>query len=100
MSWWPVLTGCLACYAFKLAGMSVPSRLADNPRARRISVLLPVTLLAALATLQTFTTGQSIVLDARVPAVAVAVLAVVLRAPFIVVVALAAATAALIRAVT
>jgi hypothetical protein len=40
------------------------------------------------------------VLDARVPAVGVAIVAVVLRAPFVVVVALAAATAALIRAVT
>jgi hypothetical protein len=56
-----------------------------------------VALLAALAAVQTFATGTSLVIDARAAGVAVAVVALLLRAPFIVVVVAAAATAALLR---
>jgi len=48
---------------------------------------------------QTFTaSGDGLVLDARAAGVAVAVSALLLRAPFLVVVILAAATAATLRA--
>lgn len=95
--WLAVLLAAGGCYAFKLAGLSVPRRLLDDPRTQRISVLLPVTLLAALAATQTFTIGQRLVIDARVAAICVAAVAVLLRAPFLVIVGLAAATAALVR---
>jgi uncharacterized membrane protein len=92
-----VLIGAAACYLCKLAGLSLPDRVLHDPRTRRISAQLPVALLAALAAIQTFTTGQHLVLDARAAALGVAVVAVLLRAPFLLVVALAAATAALLR---
>jgi hypothetical protein len=44
-----------------------------------------------------FTTGHELVLDARVLGLGVAVVALLLRAPFIVVVLAAAVTAALVR---
>jgi len=97
MSWTPLLIACAACYALKLVGLSVPARLLTNPRIERVASALPVALLAALIALQTWTSGRSLVLDARMGGLAVAALAVVLRAPFIVVVALAALTAALTR---
>ena len=85
------------CYLLKLAGAVGPGALA-RVRARPGSLtLLPVALLAALAAVQTFATGDHLVLDARVAGVAAAVVALLLRAPFIVVVAVAAATAALLR---
>jgi len=59
---------------------------------------MPVALLAALVAVQTFATGQSLVVDARVPGLAVAIVALLLRAPFLVVVAVAAVSAALLRA--
>src|SRR5438045_2382168 len=59
--------------------------------------LLPVARLPALIGTQTFAAGQHLVLDVRAAALAIAVVAVVLRAPFLVVVAVAAATAALLR---
>jgi hypothetical protein len=59
--------------------------------------LIPVALLAALIATQTFSTGQHLVLDVRAAGLAVAIIAVLLRAPFLVVVASAAATAALLR---
>ena len=60
--------------------------------------LIPIALLASLVAIQTFSTGRHLVLDVRVAALAVAIVAVVFRAPFLVVVAAAAATAALLRA--
>jgi len=46
---------------------------------------------------QTFSSGQHLVLDVRAAALGVAAIAVLLRAPFLVVVAAGAATAALLR---
>ncbi len=97
MSWTAVLVGCGACYLLKLLGLSVPERWLAGERVQRAAVALPVALLAALIALQTFTAGRSLTLDARTGALAVAGAAVLLRAPFIVVVVLAAATAALLR---
>lgn len=95
--WLAVLVGSAGCYLAKLAGLSVPTRVLNNPRIQRVATLLPVALLAALATTQTLTAGGRLVLDARVAAIGVAVLALMRRAQFLVVVALAAATAALLR---
>jgi hypothetical protein len=56
-----------------------------------------VALLAALVATQTFSTGHRLVLDVRAAALGVAAIAVLLRAPFLAVVAAGAATAALLR---
>jgi uncharacterized membrane protein len=97
VSWTALLVACGACYVLKLAGLSVPARLLASPRVQDIANALPIALLAALIALQTWTNGKTLVVDARTGGLVVAALAVVLRAPFIVVVALAALTAALIR---
>ncbi len=98
--WLAVLLGAAGCYLCKLAGLSLPTRILNDARTQRIAALLPVALLAALATTQTLTTGQQLVIDPRTAAVGVAIVAVVLRAPFLLVVALAATTAALLRALS
>jgi branched-subunit amino acid transport protein len=95
--WAAVLAGAAGCYVLKLAGLSVPRRLLDDPRTRRVAAVLPVGLLAALAATQTFADGRHLEIDARAAGVAVAVVAIWRRAPFLVVVGLAAATAALVR---
>ena len=59
---------------------------------------MTVGLLAALVVTQTFATGGSLVVDARLAAVAVAAVALWRKAPFIVVVLLGALTAAALRA--
>ena len=97
MIWVPLLVASVACYAIKLAGLSLPQRLLEGPRVQRIIPLLPVALLAALVATQTFATGRHLVLDVRAAALAVAGIAVIARAPFLVVVATGAATAALLR---
>jgi branched chain amino acid efflux pump len=97
MLWAGVLTASVACYLLKLAGLSLPQSWLQNPRIQRTVPLIPVALLAALVATQTFSSGQRLVLDVRAAAIAVALVAVLLRAPFLVVVAGAAATAALLR---
>ena len=95
--WVAVLVASLGCYALKLAGLSVPERVLARPVVQRVADLVPVVMLAALVAVQTLTTGERIVLDARLAGLAVGVAALLLRATFLVVVAAAALTAALVR---
>jgi branched chain amino acid efflux pump len=95
--WVAVLVTAVGCYLLKLAGLSVPQAVLDHPVVERVADLLPVALLAALVGVQVFADGSSLVLDARLVGLAVAVVALLLRAPFLVVVLLAAAAAALVR---
>lgn len=95
--WTAVLVASVICVALKTVGYLVPPKLVEAPRPMRIADLLTVALLAALVAVQTLGAGQAIVVDARVPAVLVAAGLLLLRAPFLVVVAAAALTAALLR---
>lgn len=95
--WAGLLVASAACYGLKLAGISVPVRWLEDPRLQRTVPLIPVALLAALVATQTFSTGTHLVLDVRAAALVVAMVAVALRAPFLVVVIAGAATAALLR---
>ena len=97
MTWAAVLLAGLGCYLLKLAGLSVPSRVLERPAVARIADLVPVALLAALVAVQVFSSGHRLVPDARAAGLAVAVGLLLLRAPFLVVVAGAALTAALLR---
>jgi hypothetical protein len=96
-TWTAVLLTAIGCFALKALGWALPGRVLENDRVRRAAVLLPVALLAGLVVVQAFSSGRSLQLDARAVGLGVAVLAVVLRAPFLVVVVLAATTAALLR---
>ena len=97
MMWAGVLAACAACYVLKLAGLSLPASVLQDARVQRTVPLVPVALLAALVATPTFSTGHHLVVDVRTAALIVAIGMVLLRAPFLVVVASAAATAALLR---
>lgn len=99
MSWTAVLLAAALCAGLKLAGWLVPARALADPRVRRTAALLPVALLAALVVVQVLADGRSLVLDARTAGLAAGAVALLLRAPFLVVVLAAAATAAALRAV-
>jgi branched-subunit amino acid transport protein len=97
--WIAVLATAAGCYVMKLAGLTVPRSLLGNPRVRRFAELVPVALLAALTAVQTLGAGQALAIDpARLAGLAAAVLALLLRAPFLVVIVVAAGTAAALRA--
>lgn len=95
--WAAILVASLGCYLFKLAGLSVPASVLGRPAVRRVAAILPIVLLAALIAVQTIGYGQRLIIDARVAGLAVAGIAVWRRWPFLVVVALACVTTALVR---
>jgi uncharacterized membrane protein len=95
--WIAVLAASVIAFAFKLAGYTVPPAWLQRPRITRVTEMLPAALLAALVVLETFSAGSRLTLGARAAALVVAIIALLLRAPFIVVVLLAAFTAAVLR---
>jgi hypothetical protein len=97
--WLAILVAAVGCYALKLAGLSLPARVLGHPLVARVADLIPVALLAALVAVQVWADGTSLTVDARTAGLGFAVVALVLRAPFLVVVVGAAATAALVRLV-
>ncbi|WP_417221152.1 AzlD domain-containing protein [Arthrobacter sp.] len=95
--WWWVLLACVVAYLSKLSGYLVPARILDKPRMGRVATALTIGLLASLTAVNTFASGQQLVLDARVGALVAAGIALLLRAPFLVVVIVGAVAAALLR---
>lgn len=98
--WLGIAIMVVACYALKLAGLSVPERALDHPFVRRVTDLIPVALLGALIAVQVAADGSRLVLDARLAGLGVAAVLLALRVPFLPVVVAAAATAAVLRLLT
>jgi branched-subunit amino acid transport protein len=97
--WGAVLIACVLSFAVKLAGYLVPESVMAGERTQRVTTLLPVALLAALVVVQSVTgDAGSIVVDARLAAVGLAVVLLLLRANFLVIVLAAGALAAGLRA--
>ncbi|HTE69176.1 MAG TPA: AzlD domain-containing protein [Actinomycetes bacterium] len=94
------LTIALVAVASAVLKAGGPLLLGDRqlgPRATRVITLLAPALLTALVLVGAVTTGQQLVLDARLAGVAAAGIALLLRAPMLVVLAAAVLTTALLR---
>ncbi|MFJ6938058.1 AzlD domain-containing protein [Streptomyces sp. NPDC101132] len=96
--WIAIAATAVGCYLLKLVGLLVPAGALERPAVRRLSALLPVALLAALTAQQTFSSGHALVLDARAAGLAAAGVALLFRAPFLLVVAAAVLVTAGVRA--
>ena len=97
--WTAVLVVGLATVAIKAAGpVLAGGRELPQGSARVVELLAPA-LLAALVATQAFGSGESLVLDERGAGLLAAGAAILLRAPLLVVVAVAAVTAASLRLV-
>ena len=92
--WLAVIGTSALAFILKFLGHSVPKRWLSNPRILKINSLIPIALLSALVAVQTFTKDSMLIADQRLAGIGVAVLALILRAPFPVVVLSAAATSA------
>ena len=88
-----VTMGIKAAGPVALGGRELPGRLVG------VVAMLAPALLAALVATQTFAADQRLTIDERALGLAVAAVAVALRAPVLVVIVLAAAVTALARAV-
>jgi len=95
--WGWVLLACVLALATKLVGYLLPARWLQGSGVARMAGAMTVGLLAALVTVQAFAEDTRLVLDARVGSLAAAALALALRAPFLLVVIVGAATAAALR---
>jgi len=101
--WIAVLVASIAVYSWKIFGFLVPKRFLESKSLTKLAGYLTIALLAGLVGVQTFTAslddgkGQKLVFDERLPALLVALVLLKLKAPFIVIVLAAAATAAGLR---
>ncbi len=96
--WAAVIVASVGCYLLKLAGVSLPTAVLERDDVQRVAALLPVALLAALVTVQAFDGDGRLHADPLLLAgVGAGVVALLLRAPFLVVIVVAAATTALLR---
>ena len=99
MSWTAILLLAAASYALNALGTVLVGAREIRAPVRDLLDLAPVPLLAALILGQTVSTAGAFVIDARLPALGVAAVLTWRRAPFVVIVLAAAATAALLRTV-
>ena len=94
--WIGVLGTSAMAFTLKYLGHSIPEKYLTNPRMLRINTLIPIALLSALVGVQTITEKGKWVIDQRLAGVAVALIALSLKAPYFVVVISAAITSAVI----
>jgi branched-subunit amino acid transport protein len=94
--WIAVIGTSAIAFGLKYFGHSIPEKYLTNPRALRINTLIPIALLSALVAVQTLAEKSKLVIDQRLAGIAVAVIALALKAPFPVVVLGSAAASALI----
>ena len=99
--WVAIVVAAAGTYLLKLAGLSLPESVLNEPKVQRIARLLPAAMLAALIATQLFARTGRYELDWRtVVGVAAAVVALLLRRGFLVVFLVGVGVTALLRLVT
>ncbi|CAB4609019.1 MAG: AzlD domain-containing protein [Actinobacteria bacterium] len=94
MIWTAIIATSFIAFMLKYLGQAVPAAWLENARIQKFALYLPTALLAALVAVQTLGSEKNIVFDARSIGVLVAGVALFFKAPFPVVVILAALTSA------
>lgn len=97
VTWQVVVVLAAGIFGLRLLGMFVLSRGIAHPLLERLARLVPVTVIASVVALQTFTRGRDLVVDARLLGLVVAAVLAWRKAPLLVVVLGAAAVTATAR---
>jgi branched-subunit amino acid transport protein len=92
--WIATLGTSLVAFLLKYSGHSVPERWLAHPKIQRINALIPIALLSALVAVQSFSEKNQLMIDQRLVGLTAAVIALILKAPFPVVVLSAAISSA------
>jgi len=92
--WIATLGTSLIAFALKYSGHSVPDRWLSHPKIQKINALIPIALLSALVAIQSFSEKSKLMIDQRLVGLSVAIIALLLKAPFPVVVLSAAISSA------
>ncbi len=94
-SFWIATIGTSAiAFLLKYSGHSVPEKWLSHPKIQQINALIPIALLSALVAVQSFSEKSKLMVDQRLAGLCVAVIALILKAPFPVVVLSAAVSSA------
>ena len=92
--WIATIGTSLIAFLLKYSGHSVPERWLSHPKIKKINALIPIALLSALVAVQTFSEKSQLMFDQRLVGLMVAIVALLLKAPFPVVVLSAALSSA------
>lgn len=95
--WTVVIASSVIAFILKITGYIVPEKYLEKPTIKSITNYVPIVMLSALVVVQTFSQGQALVFDARVLGLVIALILLLFRTPFIVVVIAAATVSALFR---
>jgi len=94
-SFWIATIGTsVIAFALKYSGHSVPEKWLSHPKIQRINALIPIALLSALVAVQSFSEKSQLMIDQRMVGLCVAIAALMLKAPFPLVVVSAAISSA------
>lgn len=92
--WIATIGTSVIAFILKFTGHSIPQHWLESPKLQRVNALIPIALLSALVAVQTFTSESKVMVDHRLVGLCTAILALLLKAPFPVVVISAAVTSA------
>ena len=92
--WVATLGTSLVAFLLKYSGHSVPERWLSHRKIQKINALIPIALLSALVAVQTFSEKSQLMVDQRLVGLSVAITALILKAPFPIVVLSAAVSSA------
>ncbi|MHB1210024.1 MAG: AzlD domain-containing protein [Acidimicrobiales bacterium] len=96
MMWTVLIATSALSLAIKWFGYAVPERWLANARLQRINALVPISLLSALVVAQGLVVKTHVVFDHRIVGLLAAVAALFAKAPFPVVVVVAAVSSAVV----
>jgi branched-subunit amino acid transport protein len=94
--WLATIGTSVIAFLIKYSGTMIPARVLESQAIRRINALLPIAMLSALVAVQAFAIKKELGIDHRAAGLAVAAVALKLKAPFPVVVGAAALVSAII----
>ena len=92
--WVATIGTSVIAFLLKYCGHSVPERWLSHPKIQKINVLIPIALLSALVAVQSFSEKSQLMIDQRLVGLTVAIIALLLKAPFPIVVLSAALSSA------
>jgi len=96
--WIATIGTSLMAFLLKYSGHSVPERWLTHPKIQKINALIPIALLSALVSVQSFSEKSTLMIDQRLVGLSVAIITLILKAPFpIVVLSAAVSSAAVIQ---
>ena len=92
--WIATIGTSVIAFLLKYSGHSVPERWLSHPKIQNINALIPIALLSALVAVQSFSEKSQLMIAQRLVGLTVAIIALLLKAPFPIVVLSAAVSSA------